>query len=113
MKKRIIALALAAASPWCAAEFYDGNDLLRLMRGNHSEQMLAMGYVVGVFDVHRGSAVCPTSPNVTAGQANDVVRNHLERNPQTRHFTGDVVTVVALMAAWPCASGKSNGGRAL
>lgn len=88
------------------AEFYNGNDLLRMMRGNNTEQAAAYGYVVGVNDALHKITLC--IPNgVTVGQANDIVRAYLEANPQVRHFSGDSVVAAALMAVWPCKKGQA------
>ncbi len=105
MKKLLLALALVAGS--AHAEFWNGNDLLEKMTGTNMEQIMALGYVMGVFDSQRSSTICPpTNSGITAGQMRDVVKNYLERNPQHRHHTGDLVTVVALATVWPCKKGN-------
>lgn len=102
MKRVLLTLALVATT--AHAEFYNGNELLRMMRGNSTEQAAAYGYVVGVNDALHKITLC--IPNgVTVGQANDVVRAYLEANPQVRHFSGDSVVAAALMAVWPCKKG--------
>ena len=103
--KKLIALTLLACT--CAhAEFYNGNDLLRMMRGSTSDQISAMGYVTGVADALHKVSVCV--PNgVTAGQVNDVVKAFLEATPSVRHFSADSVSTAALQAVWPCKRGQS------
>lgn len=106
MKHLIIATCLVASS--AHAEFFDGNKLLSYMNNTESVayRSMAMGYVTGVFDALHGIMHCPP-PNVTTGQVNDMVRNHLEINPSTRHVAADGLVTKALSAAWPCA--KKSG----
>lgn len=101
MKNFLLVLTLCA--PAVHAEFFDGNDLLRNISSSElHERAVAIGYVMGVSDAHRGVTHCNVSNNVTAGQMRDIVRNHLERNPQTRHQTADVLVSQALSVVWPC-----------
>ncbi len=105
MKKLLLALAFVAGS--AHAEFWDGNELFAKMNGSGMEQIMALGYVMGVFDSQRSSTVCPpVNSGITAGQMRDVVKNYLDRNPQHRHHTGDLLTVVALSSVWPCKKGN-------
>jgi hypothetical protein len=106
MKKLILATALLAGS--AHAEFLSGNELLSRINGTGIDQALALGYVMGVFDVQHSSGVCPPG-QVTAGQVRDIVKNYLERTPQNRHMTADVLTLVALGIVWPCKQQKGNG----
>lgn len=92
------------ASAGAHAEFYTGNDLLRMMRGNTVEQANAFGYVVGVSDALHKINLC-VPHGVTVGQTNDVVLNWLERNPQSRHFSADSLVVAALSQIWACKKG--------
>lgn len=101
MKHILTTVALVAAGP-ALAEFWDGNKLYERMLGAQGDQLIAIGYVMGVADTLRGVTICPP-PTVTAGQANDVVRSFLERYPQNRHLSADVVAGNALTLAWPCA----------
>lgn len=103
MKKLILAIAPLACS--AHAEFMTGNDLLNRLQGTTTDQVLGLGYVMGVFDSQRGSMVCPPS-QITAGQTKDIVQNYLLSNPQHRHLTGDLLTVVALGSVWPCKKGN-------
>lgn len=115
MKRMWMTAALLAAGP-AMAEFWDGNKLYERMTGTQGDQIMALGYVMGVADTLRGVTVCP-SPLVTAGQANDVVKVFLDRNPQHRHLSADAITGVALAAVWPCArrnpTTPSNATRSL
>ena len=100
MKHTILALALLCGN--AQAEFYTGNDLLqRLDSESHGEKMLALGYVIGVFDV--GSAVihCPPA-GVTAGQVRDMAAAYLRGFPAKRNKTAESLINEVLAAAWPC-----------
>ena len=110
MKRTLLAITMLVGSS-AQAEFFDGNTLHQRLNGNHSEQMMAMGYVVGVFDAHRSNLICPTSTNITTGQVADIVRNYLDRYPQHRHYTGDMLTTIALASVWPCKNQNQNNGR--
>lgn len=102
--KRLILVGLLACASAAHAEFYTGNDLLRMMRGNNAEQAAAFGYVVGVSDALHKITLCV--PNgVTVGQVNDVVLLWLDRNPQSRHFSADSMVVAALSPIWGCKKG--------
>ena len=98
--KKLIAIALIAPA-LANAEFLSGNDLLQRINGEGSYPMFALGYIAGISDVNNGTLVCPTS-SVTLGQMKDMVRNHLNDNPQFRHFTADVIVLHVLKAAFPC-----------
>ena len=100
MKHTILALVLICGN--AQAEFYTGNDLLqRLDSESHGEKMLALGYVIGVFDV--GSAVlhCPPA-GVTAGQVRDMAASYLRGFPAKRNKTAESLINEVLAAAWPC-----------
>lgn len=105
--KRLLPLMLIASAH---AEFYSGNKLLELMQGSHTEQMAALGYVIGAADATRGVGHCIPS-QVTAGQVNDMVKQQLENNPSLRHITADIHVVYALGKAWPCP--KKEKGQSL
>jgi hypothetical protein len=103
MKKLILATALLAGS--AHAEFMTGNDLLDKLTGTTTDQVLGLGYILGVFDASRGTYICPPG-QITAGQTRDIVKGYLERTPQQRHNTGDLLVVVALGQVWPCKKGN-------
>ena len=42
--------------------------------------------------------------NITAGQAQDVVKRYLENNPEKRHFSADSLVINAVAQVWPCAN---------
>lgn len=86
MKKLLVVLLLVPSL--ARAEFFTGNDLLRLINGNGYEQIQAIGFIQGVFDVYVSVTICPPS-RVTAGQLNDMIKNYLTNVPATRHKTAE------------------------
>lgn len=106
--KKLIALTLLTCAS-AHAEFFTGNDLLQKLNGAHLDQMVGLGYVMGVFDATRGAEHCPPD-NITAGQVKDMVKLHLENTPATRHFVADVQVRYVLSKAWPCADKKKGAG---
>lgn len=106
MKKIVLIAAFVYAN--AHAEFVTGNELLNRMNGDHGQQMMAIGYVTGVHDSLRNVTHC--SPlNITVGQVHEMVKNHLERNPEIRHKSADAHVSYVLNKTWPCAK-KNNGG---
>lgn len=105
MVKKLALVALLVASS-AHAEFMTGNQLLNDMNGDHSDRMLALGYVMGVHDSTRNVTHC-SPPNVIAGQVRDMVKKHLESNPSNRHFSADSIINFLLLQTWPCPK-KSN-----
>ena len=106
MKKLVLAMSLLASS--AHAEFFTGNNLYSKLTSSGMDQILALGYVMGVFDTKRGVDFCPPG-EVVAGQVKDIVQNYLERAPQHRHLTGDILTLAALGSVWPCKQQRGNG----
>lgn len=107
MKKLMLLTMLITST--AQAEFLTGNMLLqRMQSASNTENMVALGYVMGVFDTKHSVNHCPSS-NVSTGQARDVVKQFLESYPSVRDHTADMLVQVALAAAWPCKD-KKNGG---
>jgi hypothetical protein len=109
MKKLLVALLMVPTM--AHAEFFTGNRLLEKLNSTEfGERMQALGYVQGVFDAGQYIKHCaPDNAGVTAGQAQDIVRNYLNQNPATRNFSADLLITDALKKIWPCAS--QNKGR--
>lgn len=105
MKRVIFAAALACTG--AHAEFLTGNDLYQKLNGDFGDKMMTIGYIMGVFDATRSVEHCPPD-NITAGQVRDMVRNHLEATPSTRHYTADVQVRYVLGKTWPCAKKGSS-----
>lgn len=106
MKKVLLSVVLLASTS-THAEFRSGNKLLSQMNGTQSEQMVSLGYVMGVADALHGATTCPPE-NMTAGQAYDMVKKYLEDNPSVRHLAGDAIVNRVLSSVWPCAR-RGNG----
>ena len=105
MKKLFVSLLFVPAV--ANAEFMSGNQLLSDMKGSDMNQMLALGYIMGVSDTCTTITICPPA-NVTAGQVQDIVRQHLEANPSKRHFTADSLIKNKLEEIWPCRRGRGT-----
>lgn len=99
MKKAIIIAALLCGT--AHAEFKNGNKLYSEMTGNVSDELIAIGYVMGVADAYHGVLHCAPS-TVTAGQITDMVKQHFVVNPATRHITADAIIGHVLGKQWPC-----------
>jgi hypothetical protein len=106
MKKLLIGLLLTCTT--AQAQYQNGNNLYADLTGNTiTEQMFAMGYIVGVTDSFILKEVCPPR-DVTQGQLLDVVTNYLASRPQIRHQPADVLVVLALRQHWPCREGRKS-----
>lgn len=83
------------------ADFMDGNDLYKL------DQTSAAYFVIGVLDNSNMYATPAVKycmpPNVTSGQARDVVFKYLREFPEFRQNSAALITVFAISKAWPCA----------
>ena len=100
MKHLILVAAIACGS--AHAEFYSGNDLLEIMRGNEYQKLIALGYVSGVADALQNAVICIPA-TVTSGQVRDMVKANLEANPTSRHYSADSLISNHLAKVWPCA----------
>lgn len=109
MKKLLVGLLMIPCI--ARAEFETGNSLLADIQSTSvGQRMHALGFVKGVADVYVNVTFCPPrNANITAGQISDMVRNHLEMNPATRHQTAESLINGVLMKAWPCPT--NNKGR--
>lgn len=108
-------LAVILFSPTMAlAEFETGNSLLADLRNTTSSvsQMVALGYVKGVFDTMQHVTHCPP-PNaaITAGQIADMARQYLESIPHLRHNSADSLLIELFKKAWPCSTNKRPDNR--
>lgn len=107
MKKLLIVFLLLPAI--VCAEFMTGNNLLEKQRSTSVvENMVALGYVQGVFDATQTAVHC-ASGAITAGQVNDMVRQYLEMYPSIRHKTADVILTDLFKKTWPCANRGRSG----
>lgn len=111
MKRVIIGAIVSLACLQASAEFFSGNRLLALMRGDNMDQAHAMGYVVGAADAMNGVMWCPPAA-ITTGQVYDMTRAILESTPSERHISADVFVRAALNRAFPCKQQKQGGREA-
>lgn len=109
MLKALILLFLIWPFGKASAEFMSGNDLLNKQRSSSVvDNMVALGYVQGVFDASQSVSHC-ASGAVTAGQVNDMARQYLEMYPSIRNKTADVLLTELFRKTWPCANRGRNG----
>lgn len=92
------------------ATFWTGNDLLKHLRGDELDRLLAMGYIAGVHDMGNSVTHC-TPERVSLGQLREMVTKFLETYPQIRNQPGDALVVAVLQAAWPCAAPPAQKGK--
>lgn len=109
MRHAIAAAALMALCATAHAKFWDGNSLHSHLNGNSSEQILAVGFIMGVADSLHGEAQCAPS-NVSVGQIRDMVAGFLNRVPNARHLPADALVAYVLINAWPCQKKNKGGG---
>ena len=105
MKKFIAGVVLGSFCLGAHAEFINGNELWRHLNDtNYFSKGHSLGYVTGVFDATRGTWHCPpqNGGNITAGQAEDIVKQYLTNNPGIRNLPADVLISIALGQVWPC-----------
>lgn len=69
--------------------------------------MYAAGVIEGsaVIEALNGnqSPIC-TGPNITVGQASNVMCRYLEYYPEKRHLPAGTLALTSFMDAWPCPS---------
>ena len=109
MKRILIALAMLSGA--AHAEFWDGNKLHSNFTGTQGEQLLALGYIMGVADTLQNVVFCPPT-NVSAGQLRDMVSNYLANVPADRHLSAEGIVGKVLKSVWPCAQ-RPPAGRSL
>ena len=89
------------------AGFQNGNELLTLNSdaNNTVRKGIYIGYIEGVIDALGGILICPTS-EMNARQASDIVTKYLEKHPENRHLSGDLLIVRAIQEVFPCPNKK-------
>jgi hypothetical protein len=96
-----------------AAQYMNGDDLLRNCDGNGIRYGLCLGYVEGVVDdadmvrLKSGRPEC-VPPGVEAGQLVDIVVNYLRENPARRKVAAGFSITDAIGAAWGCKLSGAN-----
>jgi hypothetical protein len=106
MKKLLLCLTLLCST--AQAQYQNGNNIYQDLIGTSvTQQMFALGYVIGVVDTYIGVELC-VPKDVTQGQLMDVVTNFLGNRPQIRHQPADILVLVALGQHWPCKEKKKS-----
>lgn len=112
MSKKIIVVCLLCVAMNAQAVFYDGNDLVKYMRGFEGYQRndpqadlddanRFMGYVVGVADTVNGLFYCPPQ-KIVAVQVLSVVAQFMNANPARWQEPASFLVIEALKKAFPC-----------
>ena len=109
MKRALAAAALVALCATAHAKFWDGNSLHNHLSGSPSEQILALGFIIGVADSLHGSVQCAPA-NASAGQMRDIVAGFLNRVPAVRHLSAEAIVSYVLINTWPCQKKNSGTG---
>jgi hypothetical protein len=115
MKKSLILFCmLGSMLPSLAfSSFYDGNYLKTKMESAvTSDQMVAMGFVVGVADTlgDRDFRYVCIAKGVTAGQLSEVVLKYLRANPEALHKAAYTLVYLALIKTWSCPKSNARNG---
>ena len=118
--KTILAVSMlvaCASSQAAEGAFESAGALLKYMTGTEIAERLrgwysgyAFGYVIGIADAQDGmrnpdTGFCFDLPaDVNKGQVFQLVREHLEKHPESRRETAESLVQQALDQAFPCAS---------
>lgn len=100
--KNLLTLSVLSLSLTANAAFLSGNDLLMRLSSTGAEQVIARGYVAGVFDAYQGLGHCAPE-SVTLTQVVDMTKIALTSDPSVRNGPADVIVWKMLERYWPCA----------
>lgn len=90
------------ASGSAVADYFDGNDLKRLMESDRPQDVgMFRGYVAGVQDLDNNVLFC-VPENVKLSQSSAIVQKYFADNPQTWHLSAKELVVGALQKSFPC-----------
>ena len=105
MTRKLLVVCLTTLPIVANAEFLSGNELLsRMQDQSHGLNMMALGYVGGVFDAGQSVTHCAPA-TVTLGQVRDMAKNHMIINPESRNSSADSIILNILRRTWPCRNG--------
>ena len=98
----LISLAFLLASGAAFADYFDGNDLKKLMDSSRPQDIgMFRGYVAGVQDFNNEVLFC-VHENVVLSQTAAIVQKYFADNPQTWHRPAKELVVRALQKSFPC-----------
>ena len=84
------------------ADYFDGNDLIKLMDSREVEAVsVYRGYVAGVQDSFNGVYFC-MPPNVRLSQTCEIVTQYVKMYPTKWHEAAKNLIIEALKNAFPC-----------
>lgn len=103
----VLATLVIPLSGFAADLFFTGNKLYsECTSSDNSDQMHCLGYLNGITDVLSGSdrisVFRACLPDITTGQAMDIVVKSLRSRPEDRHQPAALLVASALAAAFPC-----------
>lgn len=99
MKTKLAAVLMLLFSVSLAyADYFDGNDLIKLM---NTAEAQSSGYVAGVQDSFNGVYFC-VPPEVRLSQAMKVVSQYIKARPKGWHEPARTHVIEALQEAFPC-----------
>lgn len=109
MRKALAGLLLVPSI--ACAEFWTGNDFyLKATSTSPMDNVHAMGYAIGVYDVAVHVTFCPgTERGITVGQITDMAKNWLANNPHRRNESAEKLLRESFKQAWPCAQQPKRG----
>lgn len=98
----LIAFVFILASGSALADYFEGNDLKKLMDSSQLQDIgMFRGYVAGVQDINNGVPFC-VHENVKLSQSSATVQKFFADNPQTWHLPAKELVVRALQKSFPC-----------
>jgi len=90
------------ASGSAIADYFDGNDLKKMMDSDRLQDIgMFRGYVAGVQDFNNEVLFC-VHENVKLSQSSAIVQKYFSDNPQTWHLSAKELVVRALQKSFPC-----------
>jgi Rap1a immunity proteins len=109
LRCRALAVAVCCCFLTEATKAYEsGNELWSLCRQNDAEAFCS-GYIIGVLEAFDALSAAKKlkvpwcfSAGVVNSQIIDVVKLYLRDHPETRHYTGPTLVMLALEEKFPC-----------
>ena len=84
------------------ADYFHGNDLIRLMDSSETiDVAMYRGYVAGVQDSYNGVLFC-VPEKVRLSQSCEIVAQYIKADPKKWHEAAKILVIEALRSAFPC-----------